>query len=627
MARVHIGDYFKFKGLKSYSAHDLKRIERIRTKINSFEDEADIEKYLFERRQSSYFRQEDERLFGIPTSSTIDIDNSIHRKNKFYKPSNKPSIDYYKRDKNGNIKRDRYGNAKEYKGLRRKGINFANNIKNTKIAKIIKFIIKNIKIILIASLICSLIIGLINLTLFLSGMFGAIGHTPFIVCGDGEYVGAGGNLNINFDQSKIDEYSKVDYVKKCVVALGKARGWTKQATVGTLSYIIQEGGGMGFFTYESYWCVKGPGGSVNDTTIGNDKWETWLNSDSAHSESISVNPKYYSSSHFAIGIGLLADSDVWDNGSKTCTNASDLLARANEQGKYWQDPQFQLDFVAEIIEGNAKGTSSDSDWKDPKTFTGDMREYAKRVTCFYGMQGYRWTDGYQWIEDHAAHVPEAEEAWNNFDPSDSDIGTFGAATTTGNKNLCDQNGLILTGGNETLADTAVTLASGIEKIVFSGEHSSSNPQLKDSRLKTYVSIHDQVLPGDEYYASCDRGVATAVRWSGIDDDFPAGATDTQWSYMKNSDKWKSKGMWTSMDMLEPGDVIVTAGGGHIIMYVGNEAVKKRFPDADSNVCFYAASLGDYYPHVYAEYSPQSGKEVFKCIKPDTNSKYKDCKVS
>jgi len=37
-------------------------------------------------------------------------------------------------------------------------------------------------------------------------------------------------------------------------------------------------------------------------------------------------------------------------------------------------------------------------------------------------------------------------------------------------------------------------------------------------------VKDAIFPGDPYYQSCDRGVATSVRWSGADDRFPVGNT-------------------------------------------------------------------------------------------------------
>ena len=114
----------------------------------------------------------------------------------------------------------------------------------------------------------------------------------------------------------------------------------------------------------------------------------------------------------------------------------------------------------------------------------------------------------------------------------------------------------------------------------------------------YRYVHDAVFPGDGYYQSCDRGVGTAVRWSGYDDNFPPGNTSVQDAYLANSPSWEFLGEFTGdIDSLQPGDILITTaercGQGHVVLYVSNEIVKEKFPSSDA--CFVSASFGERSP--------------------------------
>lgn len=99
----------------------------------------------------------------------------------------------------------------------------------------------------------------------------------------------------------------------------------------------------------------------------------------------------------------------------------------------------------------------------------------------------------------------------------------------------------------------------------------------------YQSLISKIFDGDEYWQSCDRSVATGVRWAGADDDFPKGATDTQATYLRSSDKWEKVQDWnpsiTSWEeankILKPGDVMVNSGQ-HIFFWIGKEFIEEKF---------------------------------------------------
>lgn len=72
----------------------------------------------------------------------------------------------------------------------------------------------------------------------------------------------------------------------------------------------------------------------------------------------------------------------------------------------------------------------------------------------------------------------------------------------------------------------------------------------------YMSIQDQVLGENVYYKSCDHTVATAVRWSGVDDDYPAGPTLSQMQYLITSPRWVEIDWSGDESELEPGDIFI-----------------------------------------------------------------------
>lgn len=145
----------------------------------------------------------------------------------------------------------------------------------------------------------------------------------------------------------------------------------------------------------------------------------------------------------------------------------------------------------------------------------------------------------------------------------------------------------------------------------------------------YRRVHDNVYPGDGWYQSCDRGVACAVKWAGCDDSYPAGAVVAQLSYLvQNTDKWKEITDWGGdYHNLQPGDVMVIAGNGsihdHTVMFVGNEAIRAKYPDApqEETYCTVSASFNERSPGCGRWYNDLSQYRIFRNIKKEDNSPY------
>lgn len=185
--------------------------------------------------------------------------------------------------------------------------------------------------------------------------------------------------------------------------------------------------------------------------------------------------------------------------------------------------------------------------------------------------------------------------------------------------------------NSSLASAAVS---------YAWEHAHPDA-VHNHGTQLYQAVCDEVL-GDGIYASCDHGVAAAVRWSGTDVDYPAGNCSTQWSYVTSSDKWErvgTLGVDVQYEDLQPGDVAICAmsdaydgSSVHTWLYVGNEAVKAKYPDST-----YTSVNASYGSYLDAPDSRSAGCAddswsvnesrgrygIFRCVNPDNSDQYKD----
>lgn len=628
---------------RSLSSKDIEKLQHIRSSINSFENIYDQFKYIQKRRSSSLNRLEDKRLFNIPEElELISEDKWPHESNIYYKHydyinaygdwddngdgsdndssngknsgnnQNRNVKDYRKRDKDCNIIKDKYGNDKYYGKLGRGLINLSYNAKNSKVANTARFIITHWKLLLILFLTTCILIACLNGALFVMGTINSIGHTPFVLCGEDEITG---ETIVQIPNANVEEAATEDYSMNVFISITKSRNWNQNAIIGTVAYILAEGAGMGTFTYESNTKILGPSGVYKDKTLNNQAWLRWIKSEKTLDTAYEV---YYKKTHryAAMGLGLTQESDVYNSkgSSPEDTGATKMILAAEEAGKPWQDPQWQINYILDNLFVEHSG---DSDYIDPMTYDGSAEEYCKRVSTFIGMPGWKWdTTKEKQVEYIKVHTQQLARASLLYATAlNVNIESLEQTTT----NPCQQAKSVASGGNATIADAAVSLASGVgkeNKILFDGckERGHNCKALQDQRLKTYKEKHIEYLPGDIYFADCGRSVTTAIRWSGADMTFPTG-TGTEYTYMQNSPKWTYVGDYGSCD-LQPGDVLITKGQGHVKLYVGEEAVQKRFPGQNADM--YAGSLDMYFPYLYKDAPGRDGKTyaVFRNTNPD-----------
>lgn len=166
---------------------------------------------------------------------------------------------------------------------------------------------------------------------------------------------------------------------------------------------------------------------------------------------------------------------------------------------------------------------------------------------------------------------------------------------------------------------------------------SSEEKSRDNNgTDLYQYLHDTIFPDDDVYMACDRTVATAVRWSGLDDDYPVGATLNQFVYLVSSKRWTELDWGGDVDQLQPGDILIrkdsveTDGSAeadgdvhHTLIYVGNYIAKIYGKSESDTACVVSGSLDERSPGVGEWSSSYEEYHAFRCTNPQdtTDSKY------
>lgn len=474
-------------------------------------------------------RQLDEKLFGIEVEREVEIletEEEIkaleEKENKFFSIENERKLE----EKQEDIKNDIIAGTV-------RGLIFLFKKMSGKIA--------------IGLFIFSLIIG----SVYIGGMMSATGSTPFVLCTqDLKAV----NNGVKASSITIDQAASASGSMSALVAEMASRGYTPSAMVGIVSYMLQEGAGLGTFTYESYFVNPGPSGEISDKTLDNKAWLEWLNSSSAKANAIRSNPGTYNEGHYAIGLGWAQMSDVWDGGSKSVSNATNMINEAESKGLFWQDPTFQTSFICDNIESR----SYDSDWVDPKIYNGSGEEYCARITAFLGMPGYTYTNSSSYMQEHVKHVPAAEEVVK---AGGVKLNSFGSTAAVG----CETLGSTFANGTGSIAQAAImALNHDWYRKMFDGV-GATGP-----------------------YANCIGYVSAILRYT-VDDSFPRWdpANYIERGYFKNSDWQEITGFKENPDVLQPGDVFMCEygpdGTSHTFIYVGNKLMKAQYPDSNDDM--------------------------------------------
>lgn len=337
--------------------------------------------------------------------------------------------------------------------------------------------------------------------------------------------------------------------------------------------------------------------------------------------------KKAATTQWRVGIGLGQWTDTENYGH---SRHARLVHTAQKLGTHWWDERFQLAYV--LNEPGMQGRLDIGKFKHGHDITSLTYEWLRKWEGIDDGTGpKRLAFAKMWLSKMKGWHADSSYAHSVMAMAKQLGGSKaggGAATDEAVGNAKDSCAQAQEAGD---ADS-----SSLVKAALSFAWDSDDLAKGNNGTKLYQKVHKSIFPGDPFFKSCDRVVASAVRWSGTDVKFPAGAVEQQWVYMSGSSKWKKIGTSNSIKYseLKPGDVF-SARGQHTFLFVGRKAVQdsiKRGQHKASRVPHGADEVDGSYGErsagigVDGAYSIEHGDghnyTIFRCVKPDHSTKYK-----
>lgn len=181
--------------------------------------------------------------------------------------------------------------------------------------------------------------------------------------------------------------------------------------------------------------------------------------------------------------------------------------------------------------------------------------------------------------------------------------------------------------------------SSIAKAAISFAWDSRELAMNNNGTSLYQLVANECNVGHPYQ-ECAAVVASAVRWSGADDDYPAHAVAAQLEYVESSSQWIEIPWDASANQisnLKPGDIfIIQDGASHTFVYCGEKLVDevRDWKDtpmdtvagsfSEDGVDGRSAGLEDHFKKSNGGQSmPQAAYRVFRNVQKETNSIYMD----
>lgn len=252
----------------------------------------------------------------------------------------------------------------------------------------------------------------------------------------------------------------------------------------------------------------------------------WISKDASNSQ---VRAAGASSGGKAIGL------IQWDGDRK-----KDLLDYADSQNKVWSDVTVQLEFLRKEME-----STYEANRLKQYGFNDTSKSVKELVHAFDKAFERSGTPNYPNREKYA------EEAMASLNPG----GTSGMSCLMGSYD------------NSSAAALAISIAYPTRppsKVGAGDPNGVRNAPAAYKAAKNTAQAKGGNDPMPTLYASCDRFVATVVKIT-MDPGIPWGDTSAQFAYLSKSSKWQR---YDDRSKAQPGDIWMTTGKGHIIMYVG-----------------------------------------------------------
>jgi cell wall-associated NlpC family hydrolase len=317
-----------------------------------------------------------------------------------------------------------------------------------------------------------------------------------------------------------------------------------------------------------------------------------------------------------------------------------LYSRASQVGADWADPDFQIayylcygDRETTGRSGTANGEQFLAHYAEQTSSMGMDECVAWYVEHFHGQSmgnaGTARINGAHRFESLIASTPAApvSGAMKGYldrlhliagvEASESSVER--AVAADGRLRLCRDASTDAGMGASTIAEAAASWAWADKSLAA------------NDGTEAYVEAHDRVQGPGVNYRDCGIAVATAVRWSGADADYPlADTTANQLPYLAASEKWQKVCDFDGEDkvaLLQPGDVLIAdnvgrdgqvLGCGHTAIYTGS-ALLASIDGVNPIYDIVQASLNAYSPaagHHSQLLNDTRSYVAYRCVRPD-----------
>lgn len=234
---------------------------------------------------------------------------------------------------------------------------------------------------------------------------------------------------------------------------------------------------------------------------------------------------------------------------------------AEETGRQWWDTQLQLEWVGkEALEDPYEQSQLKKEFLDCKTVaqcTVAWRRDVERAG----------------IAVDEKRIDFAEKFYKQFNGK-------GGTTFSGSGNAASCGADASSINTDDIAKMAIDIAwppKDYSKGLVS-PNGNGKGQAKPEYIKAKKEAEDKTgadpYPGG-LWASCDRFVATVMRGTGKDTNFPWGPTSAIYNYLEKESKYQK----INCSDRKPGDILITKGDGHTAIYVGNVEGKDSIASA------------------------------------------------
>lgn len=338
----------------------------------------------------------------------------------------------------------------------------------------------------------------------------------------------------------------------------------------------------------------------------------------------------------------------------TAENATKLINYAKSFNKNWWDFDVQVAFSMDVTKGYASANWLQTTFKS--TNYTDLSTPVRAYVEEFERPKFPETavrERVPYAETWKARIMHGTNGFNTNDTTikNSVIAMVGAASVAGSdssassaRSQCKKLGNCYDNSNIAAAAASLALPPGTSGLNNDGS-------------ETYQKVHDAIF-GAGNKKSCDNLSATAVRWSGADNNYPQGATDSQDEHVVgHPDKWEivkptSGGVGTNSEFfvsanysadnlpteMQPGDVVMeysqtnhSGGREHTWVYTGEEALTAVYPENGTNAAYHYNAVSASYPDTGPECRHANPGHtyfcLFRCKQVEADPKYKDAGAS